>query len=113
MLSAGSAPTPTKGGTSSVAPLPAKRLKVTPTLGAGVYDLNDVNLNCRPPEDEVVAVAGVAATASGAIEAEAEREESGDVSATLFGQDGQSDSQTPPASLDEETTAAGGVSSHR
>ncbi|KAL5108274.1 Mediator of RNA polymerase II transcription subunit 1 [Taenia crassiceps] len=104
-----SAPTPTKGGASSVAPLPSKRLKVTPTLGAGVYDLNDVNLDCRPPEDEVVAVAGVTATAPGVNEAEAEREESVDVGATLFGQDGQSDSQTPPASLDEEAAAAGGL----
>ncbi|VDK35354.1 unnamed protein product, partial [Taenia asiatica] len=104
-----SAPTPTKGGTLSVAPLPAKRLRVTPTLGAGVYDLNDVNLNCRPPEAVVVAVANVSATAAGASEVEAEREESGDVGVTLFGQDGQSDSQTPPANLDEETTAAGGL----
>ncbi|KAH9281068.1 Mediator of RNA polymerase II transcription subunit 1 [Echinococcus granulosus] len=104
-----SAPTPTKGGTSSLAPLPAKRFKVTPTLGPGVCDLNDVKLNSRPPEDEVVTVTGAGATVSAMRGVEAEREESGDVSAALFGQDGQSDSQTPPASLNEEATAAGGL----
>ncbi|VDM32757.1 unnamed protein product [Hydatigera taeniaeformis] len=104
-----SASTPTKGGTPSIAPLPAKRFKVTPTPGAGVYDLNDVNLNCRPPEEDVVAVAGVGALASGTSEVEGDREESGDMGATLFGQDGQSDSQTPPASLEEESAAGGGL----
>lgn len=95
-------------------PPPLKRLKSTPIIETGAYDIHDTSLNSRPCEEKLSVTVGSANSGVG-VEAEAEDSEDGNTPTTaglLFGQDTQSDSQTPPASLDEESAPFGGVSSY-
>ena len=86
---------------------PLKRLKPAP------YDVHESSLISRPGEAGTPVAMGSTGGGAG-VEVDAEESEDATTPITaglLFAQDAQSDSQTPPASLDEESATFGGVSS--
>uniref|UniRef100_A0A5K3ERP2 Mediator of RNA polymerase II transcription subunit 1 n=2 Tax=Mesocestoides corti TaxID=53468 RepID=A0A5K3ERP2_MESCO len=98
----GNATTPTKPSSSSSSQLSStlKRLKTAPTPGTAAHDPNDAVASNKGPENLTTS-----AVTAAEDEATQDDDDDDDDAATLSAQDAHSDSQTPPASLDEEAAA--------